>query len=108
MDFEIHIGDWVSTANLRYTGRYAYQASANSPLVCPDEQRAAGHCSTPAFTLLDLNLDYGGFARWRLGINVHNALDHRPRYYGRSSLAYSPSFDDVVGRYVLLSAHYQR
>ncbi|MGN6739328.1 TonB-dependent receptor domain-containing protein [Dyella sp.] len=101
-------GDWISTANLRYTGRYAYQASANSPLVCPDEQRAADHCSTPAFTLLDLNLDYGGFARWRIGINVHNVLDHRPRYYGRSSLAYSPSFDDVVGRYVLLSVHYQR
>jgi outer membrane receptor protein involved in Fe transport len=101
-------GDWVATANLRYTGRYAYQASANSPLACPDELRAAGHCSTPAFTLLDLNLDYGGFPRWRIGINVHNALDHRPQYYGRSSLAYSPSFDDVVGRYFLLSVHYQR
>ena len=47
-------------------------------------------------------------ARWRIGVNVHNVLDHRPRYYGRSSLAYSPSFDDVVGRYVLLSVHYQR
>ncbi|HEX5305504.1 MAG TPA: TonB-dependent receptor [Dyella sp.] len=101
-------GDWVGTANLRYTGHYAYRASANSLLTCPDALRRADHCSTPAFTLLDLNLDYGGFEHWRVGINVHNALDHRPRYYGRSSLAYSPSFDDVVGRYFLLSFHYQR
>lgn len=101
-------GDWVTTANLRYTGHYAYQASANSLLTCPDGLRSAGHCNTPAFTLLDLNLDYGGLAHWRIGINVHNVLDHRPQYYSRPSLAYSPSFDDVTGRYFLLSFHYQR
>ncbi len=101
-------GAWVATTNLRYTGNYAYQASANSPLGCPKELRAVGHCNTPAFTLLDLNLDYGGWAHWRIGINVHNALDHRPQYYSRPALAYSPSFDDVAGRYFLLSFHYQR
>lgn len=101
-------GNWVTTANLRYTGHYAYQTSANSLLTCPKELRAAGHCSTPAFTLLDLNLDYSGFGHWRIGVNVHNALDHHPRYFGRPSLTYSPSFDDVVGRYFLLSFHYQR
>ncbi|HET6431550.1 TonB-dependent receptor [Dyella sp.] len=101
-------GDWVTTANLRYTGHYGYRASANSRLTCPDGLREAGHCSTPAFTQLDLNLDYSGFDHWRIGLNVHNALDHAPRYYGPSSLAYSPAFDDVVGRYFLLSFHYQR
>ncbi|MBU6247905.1 MAG: TonB-dependent receptor [Xanthomonadaceae bacterium] len=100
--------DWVATANLRYTGHYAFQSSADSPLGCPQALRKAGHCQTPAFSLLDLDLEYGGIAHWRFGLNIHNALDHRPVYYGRPSLAYSPAFDDVVGRYVLLSFHYQR
>lgn len=105
---EWSIDNWVASANLRYTGHYAYASSANSQLTCPDAQQQAGRCSTPAFTLLDLDLDYGGFPRWRIGLNVHNALDHRPTYYGRTTLAYSPAFDDVVGRYFLLSFHYQR
>ncbi|OZB73018.1 MAG: hypothetical protein B7X33_00615, partial [Lysobacterales bacterium 13-68-4] len=100
--------DWVATANLRYTGHYAFQSSADSLLTCPDALRQAGHCNTPAFTLLDLNLEYSGIEHWRFGLNIHNALDHQPVYYGRPSLAYSPSFDDVVGRYFLLSFHYQR
>ncbi len=102
------LSDWVATANLRYTGHYAFQSSAGSLPACPDTLRQAGHCRTPAFTLLDLNLEYGGIAHWRFGLDVHNALDHRPVYYGRPSLAYSPSFDDVVGRYFLVSFHYQR
>lgn len=101
------IHDWVAGANLRYTGGYAYASSADSALTCPDDQRSAGHCSTPAFTVLDLDLDYSGMASWHVGLNVHNALDHHPRYYGRPSLAYSPAFDDVVGRYVLLSFRYR-
>lgn len=100
--------NWVATANLRYTGHYAFQSSADSPLACPKALRDTGHCDTPAFTLLDLNLEYGGIPHWRFGLNIHNALDHQPVYYGRPSLAYSPSFDDVVGRYFLLSVHYQR
>lgn len=100
--------DWVATANLRYTGHYAFQSSADSLLTCPKVLRDAGHCDTPAFTLLDLDLEYGGIEHWRFGLNIHNALDHQPVYYGRPSLAYSPSFDDVVGRYFLLSFHYQR
>ena len=105
---EWSVRDWIATANVRYTGGYAYQASAGSPATCPDQQREAGHCSTPAFALLDLDLEYGGIPHWRIGLDVHNALDHQPVYYGQPSLAYSPSFDDVVGRYVLLSFHYQR
>ena len=93
---------------MRYTGHYAYAPSANSRLSCPAEQAKLGHCNTPAFALLDLDLEYGGFDHWRLGLNVHNALDHRPTYYGSPPLGYSPAFDDVVGRYVLLSFHYHR
>lgn len=101
------IGDWVAGANLRYTGGYAYGTSADSTLDCPDDQRAAGRCTTPGFSLLDLDLDYGGVPHWRIGLNVHNALDHHPRYYASPSTAYSPAFDDVVGRYVLVSFRYR-
>ena len=100
-------GDWSSTANLRYTGRYAFAPSAHSLVTCPTAQRQAGHCSTPAFTLLDLDLEYAGIRHWRFGLNVHNALDHRPVYYGNPVVAYNPAFDDVVGRYFLLSFRYR-
>ena len=91
--------DWVAGANLRYTGHYAYAASADSPLTCPDEQRQADHCDTPAFTVLDLDLDYGGLPNWRIGLNVHNALDHRPTYYGghrRPTARRSMTWSDAI------------
>lgn len=99
--------DWAAAANLRYTGRYAYAPSANSLLTCPSSQQRLGRCSTPAFSLLDLDLDYAGFAHWRVSLNVHNVLDHRPVYYGNAAIGYNPAFDDVVGRYFLLSFRYR-
>ena len=102
------IRDWSSTANLRYTGHYAYTDRAGSLFACPDELRQAGHCETPAFVLLDLDLDYTGFARWRLGLHVRNLLDHRPTYYGNPPIGFNPAFDDVAGRYFLLSFRYRR
>lgn len=101
-------GPWNATLNLRYTGHYRFAASAGSLPECPKLQRQAGHCTTPAFSLLDVNLDYTGLRHWRVGVNVRNLLDHRPVYYGDPALAYSPAFDDVIGRYVLLSFHYRR
>ncbi len=100
-------GHWSSSANLRYTGHYAFASGSNSLDSCPSTLQQAGHCSTPAFSLLDLDLEYAGIPHWRFGFNVHNALDHRPRYYGNPVLAYNPAFDDVVGRYFLLSFRYR-
>jgi outer membrane receptor protein involved in Fe transport len=102
------IHDWSSTANLRYTGPYAYADHAGSPFDCPDELRRLGHCRTPAFTLLDLDFDYGGFAHWRLELHVRNVLDHRPHYGGHPQIDFNPAFDDVAGRYVLLGFRYRQ
>ncbi len=101
-------GDWDAAANLRYTGAYRFADSDDGTPTCPSAQRARGRCTTPGFGLLDLNLDYTGVRHWRFGINLHNVLNHRPVYYGNPALAYNPAFDDVVGRYLLLSLHYQR
>jgi len=100
-------GNWSSSANLRYTGHYAFAPSSNSLVTCPTAQQQAGHCTTPAFSLLDLDLEYAGIRHWRFGLNVHNALDHRPVYYGNPIVGYNPAFDDVVGRYFLLSFRYR-
>ena len=100
-------GNWSSTANLRYTGHYAFAPSSNSLDTCPTVQQQADHCTTPAFTLLDLDLEYAGIRHWRFGLNVHNVLDHHPVYYGNPVVGYNPAFDDVVGRYFLLSFRYR-
>lgn len=100
-------GDWSSTANLRYTGHYGFAPHSNSMITCPTAQQQAGHCTTPAFTVLDLDLEYAGIRHWRFGLNVHNALDHRPVYYGNPVAGYNPAFDDVVGRYFLLTFRYR-
>jgi iron complex outermembrane receptor protein len=98
---------WSANAALRYTGHYAFASGARSSISCPTAQVLAGHCETPAFTLLDLGVDYSGFRHWRLGLNVHNVTDHRPTYYGYPAVGYNPAFDDVVGRYLLLSVRYR-
>jgi outer membrane receptor protein involved in Fe transport len=100
-------GNWTSTANLRRTGPYAFAPSSDSLLTCPGAWQQARRCTTPAFTLLDLDLEYAGLRHWRFGLNVHNALDHHPVYYGNPVAAYNPAFDDVVGRYFLLSFRYR-
>ncbi|WP_082190069.1 TonB-dependent receptor [Frateuria defendens] len=98
---------WSVAANLRYTGGYTYAAYADSILTCPTVQKQHGHCSTPGFVLLDLDLGYAANAHWSFGFNVHNALDHRPVYYANSTVPYSPAFDDIAGRYFLLSFRYR-
>lgn len=100
-------GNWSSAANLRYTGHYAFAPGSSSLVSCPTAQQQADHCTTPAFTLLDLDLEYAGVRHWRFGLNVHNALDHRPVYFGNPVVSYNPAFDDVIGRYFLLSFRYR-
>ncbi|MFC5741523.1 TonB-dependent receptor [Dyella tabacisoli] len=99
--------DWTTTANLRYTGHYRYAPYADSYLSCPDYLEQADKCNTPAFVLLDLNTAYSGFRHWTLALNVHNALNHSPVYYGTPGTAYNPLFDDVLGRYYLFSFTYR-
>jgi outer membrane receptor protein involved in Fe transport len=98
---------WRANGNVRYTGHYAFASSSDSPDTCPATQQQANHCETPAFALFDLGLDYAGFKHVRLGLHLHNLTDHRPVFYGYPATGYSPSFDDVVGRYVLLSVRYR-
>ncbi|WP_323135381.1 TonB-dependent receptor [Dyella silvatica] len=99
--------DWITTANLRYTGHYRYEPYADSYESCPDYLVQLGKCNTPAFVLLDLNLAYRGIPHWMLAFNVHNALNHAPVYYGTPGTAYNPLFDDVLGRYYLFSFTYR-
>lgn len=99
--------DWSANGNVRYTGHYAFASSSKSPATCPMTQQQARHCETPAFALFDLGLNYAGFKHLRLGLHLHNLTDHRPVFYGYPAAGYSPSFDDVVGRYVLLSVRYR-
>ncbi|MDE3072525.1 MAG: TonB-dependent receptor [Pseudomonadota bacterium] len=100
-------GNWTSNANLRFTGHYAFAPSSHSQITCPAAQQQSDQCTTPAFALLDLDLEYAGIRHWRFALNVHNALDHRPAYYGNPIVGYNPAFDDVVGRYFLLSFRYR-
>lgn len=99
--------DWSSTANIRYTGAYDYKPYAGSPIDCGDAARTRHRCRTPDFALLDLNIGYDGWQHWSLDLNLRNVFDHRPRHYGNPALAYSPAFDDVVGRYVTLGFRYR-
>lgn len=98
---------WSVGANLRVTGHYRYEPYAGSPLGCPDDMQALNKCETPAFALLDLHAAFNGIAHWSLTLNVHNALDHQPIYYGSPGIAYNPMFDDVVGRYYLIGIAYR-
>lgn len=99
--------NWSLGANLRFTGHYRYEAYAGSPLICPDDMQQVNKCKTPAFTLLDLHASYSGIPHWSFSLNVHNALDHQPVYYGSPGVAYNPMFDDVVGRYYLIGIAYR-
>jgi iron complex outermembrane receptor protein len=104
--------DWLLTTNLRYTGHYAYApyapyaAYTDGAFRC-SYQNPANHCETPAFTLVDVDVSYAGWPRWTFGVNVHNLFDHRPVFYGDTNLDYSPTFDDIVGRYLQFSVHYR-
>lgn len=97
-------GDWKSTLNLRFTGGYAYTQYAGDQIACPSYRAEAGKCSTPAFTLTNLNVAYAGWPEWRFAFNIANLFDHRPRYYTESSGGYNPLFDDPIGRYFSISA----
>ncbi len=104
--------DWSLGATLRYTGHYAYApyqpyAAFTTAASNCSTGMSTGHCRTPAFTLVDVNLNYTGWAPWTFGFNVHNLFDHKPEFYSDSSLTYSPTFDDVVGRYVQFSVRYR-
>ena len=107
LGLEWNYRDWSTTANLRYTGHYRYADYADSFEFCPDYLEQDDKCSTPAFVLLDLNLAYAGIPHWTIALNVHNALDHQPVYYGTPGNAYNPMFDDVLGRSYLLSFTYR-
>jgi iron complex outermembrane recepter protein len=99
--------NWSVNGNMRYTGHYAFASSSDSLATCPTAQQQARHCETPAFALFDLGMDYAGFRHWRLGLHLHNLTDHRPVFHGYPAIGYSPSFDDVVGRYVLFSLRFR-
>ena len=74
---------------------------------CPETNAAAGRCRTPSATTADLYVAYGGFAQWRLSLNVNNLTDRDPRNYDARKGGYDIAYDDPRGRYYLLSAAYR-
>ncbi|HEX5122588.1 MAG TPA: TonB-dependent receptor [Rhodanobacteraceae bacterium] len=100
------LGAWITGANLRYTGNYAYEDYAGAADTCPAYKATLGRCRTPSFTLVNLSLTYQGLAHWSISGYVNNVFDHQPRYYDEASAGYNAAFDDPVGRYYAVRAAY--
>ena len=99
-------GPWITGANLRYTGNYAYEAYDSAADTCPAYKATLGKCRTPSFTLVNLSLSYQGLPHWSFTGYVNNVFDHQPRYYDEASGGYNAAFDDPVGRYFAVRASY--
>ena len=98
--------DWIATLNAHYMGPAT--VSRDTPgSACEKFLDAPVHCRTPSATLFDLDLAYGGFDKWLIGLNISNLNDRRPVNYDYNSGGYSLVDDDPVGRYYLLSAMYR-
>ncbi|MBO9664580.1 TonB-dependent receptor [Dokdonella sp.] len=95
-------GDWSGAAHLRYVGSYSLEPYAEAGTGCPEYKNVQGKCSIPPFSLLNLNLTYGGVPRWAFTLSVNNALDHTPRYYDEAAAGFNAAFDDAIGRYYAL------
>ena len=98
--------DWIATLNLRYMGPATVWITEPGQ-ACPTFGGVAGRCRTPSASLLGLDLAYGGFDKWLIGLNVSNLNDRRPVNYDYSYGGYSIVDDDPVGRYYLVSAMYR-
>jgi len=99
-------GPWITGANLRYTGNYAYEEYDGAADSCPAYKATIGKCRTPSFTLVNLSLTYVGLPHWSFSGYVNNVFDHTPRYYDEASGGYNAIFDDPVGRYFAVRATY--
>ncbi|QQP95550.1 TonB-dependent receptor [Lysobacter enzymogenes] len=98
--------DWITTLNVHYMG--SVEVARDRPgSSCATFLDAPLRCRTPSATLLDLDLAYGGFDKWLIGLNISNLNDRRPVNYDYNSGGYSLVDDDPVGRYYLLSAMYR-
>ncbi|QWP76934.1 TonB-dependent receptor [Lysobacter sp. K5869] len=98
--------DWIATLNAHFMGPTTVSRDRpGSP--CEQFLDAPMRCRTPSATLLDLDLAYGGFDKWLIGLNISNLNDRRPVNYDYNSGGYSLVDDDPVGRYYLLSAMYR-
>ena len=102
--FEWARGDWLGTLNVHQLGPVEIAAPGQP---CPETNAAAGRCRTPSATTADLYVAYGGFAQWRLSLNVNNLTDRDPRNYDARKGGYDIAYDDPRGRYYLLSAAYR-
>ncbi|MBT2746271.1 MULTISPECIES: TonB-dependent receptor [unclassified Lysobacter] len=98
--------DWIATLNLRYMGPATVWITEPGQ-TCPTINGVVGRCRTPSATLLGMDLAYGGFDKWLIGLNVSNLNDRRPVNYDYSYGGYSIVDDDPVGRYYLVSAMYR-
>ncbi len=98
--------DWIATLNLRYMG-HARVGIDRPGQPCGRLGEQTLRCRTPSATLVGLDLAYGGFDRWLIGLNVANLNDRRPVNYDYNFGGYSLVDDDPVGRYYLISAMYR-
>lgn len=94
-----NVRNWTAGANIRRTGGYGYAAYEGSAVVCPQYKQAIGKCSTPAFTLVNVNLAYHGAENWAASAGINNVFDHTPSYYDELSGGFNALYDDVVGRF---------
>ncbi|MEH6415774.1 TonB-dependent receptor [Pseudomonas sp. CGJS7] len=98
--------DWIATANVRYMGPATVGIDTPGQ-TCPTIRGVPGRCRTPSATLLGVDLAYGGFDKWLIGLNVSNLNDRKPVNYDYNNGGYSIVDDDPVGRYYLISAMYR-
>ncbi|UXI70519.1 TonB-dependent receptor [Tahibacter amnicola] len=107
LDFDFIRAPWAATAGLVYVGPYRNYLFESDYVTCSEEQKAADKCVTPGFFTLNLNLRYAPSDHWSLALNIGNALDHEPTYYGPYSANYNVNFDDPIGRSYTLTFRYR-
>ncbi|MBU8975030.1 MULTISPECIES: TonB-dependent receptor [unclassified Lysobacter] len=96
-------GNWASALNVHQLGPVEIAAPGRP---CATLNAEAGKCRTPASTTADVYVAYGGFANWRLSLNIDNVTDREPRNYDPAKGGYDIAYDDPRGRFYLISAAY--
>ncbi|WP_242112204.1 TonB-dependent receptor [Luteimonas aquatica] len=99
-----NIDHWSSTLWVRWLGTRKIGTPQEG---CPAPNLAAGRCTDPSVTMVDLDVAWSGIPRWRFAANVQNLTDREPVNYEIGSGGYSANYDDPRGRYYMLSATYR-
>lgn len=96
--------DWAANLSLRHFGRSRTYLATES---CRFARARIGRCTNPSATLLHLGVDYAGFERWTISVDVNNLGDHQPANYLDGGYGYNIAVDDPYGRYYTLTTAYR-